>query len=205
MAGLRERQKARRNDRLLEAASTLFGQVGYESARIDAIAEAAEVSVGTFYNYFENKADLLLAIVTMEVEEVLHQGAAVVAAPPARAEDALLQLIFTYYDHSLVYLTKEMWRTAMAMAIQHPETPFSRRYHALDAQLAVQVVAMLAALQNRGVVRAGLDADAIGTLLFNDLNAAFSLFAMQEDMPLDTLKDGARRRVRALTGLIAAG
>ena len=52
MAGLRERQKAKRNRAILEAASTLFKQNGYEAARIEAIAESAEVSVGTLYNYY---------------------------------------------------------------------------------------------------------------------------------------------------------
>lgn len=201
--GLRAKQKARRNRSLLKAASTLFGQVGYEAARIDSIAEAAEVSVGTFYNYYENKAELLLAIVTMEVEEVLHQGAAVVAAPPEAVELALRRLISTYYDHSLVYLTKEMWRTAMAMAIQHPETPFSRRYHDLDAQLAAQVTALLQALQARGSIRAEADAGSLGLILFNDLNAAFTQFAMQEEMTLAALKDSLFARLHAVTGLIA--
>lgn len=202
MAGLRERQKARRNDRLLQAASTLFGQMGYDAARIDAIAEAAEVSVGTFYNYFENKADLLLAIVGMEVEEVLHQGEAVVAAPPGSVVEALTQLVFTYYDHSLVYLTKEMWRTAMAMAIQHPETPFSRRYHDQDQRLAAQVVAMMRALQLRGALPARVDAGAIGLMLFNDLNATFTLFALREEMTLSALKAELRGRIEALVRLI---
>lgn len=203
MAGLRERQKAKRNRSILTAASALFGQVGYEAARIDAIAEAAEVSVGTFYNYFENKADLLLAIVSMEVEEVLHQGEAVVAAPPATAEAALFALISTYYDHSLVYLTKEMWRTAMALSIQHPETPFSRRYFALDAALAEQVTALLRGLQARGTIRRDADAAALGEVIFADLNAMFTGFTMDETMPLATLTGRMAAHVAALTGLLA--
>ena len=186
-----------------DGASALFGQVGYEAARIDAIAEAAEVSVGTFYNYFENKADLLLAIVSMEVEEVLHQGEAVVAAPPATAEAALFALISTYYDHSLVYLTKEMWRTAMALSIQHPETPFSRRYFALDAALAEQVTALLRGLQARGTIRRDADAAALGEVIFADLNAMFTGFTMDETMPLATLTGRMAAHVAALTGLLA--
>lgn len=79
MAGLREKQKASRKRALVEAASLLFKQQGYEAAKISEIAERAEVSVGTFYNYFPSKADLLLAIVSLEVEEVLYQGEAVLA------------------------------------------------------------------------------------------------------------------------------
>ena len=72
-----------------------------------------------------NKGDILLAAVGMEVEEVLAAGDAIVADPPADVIEALTRLIHQYYDHSLVYLSKEMWRTAMAFSIQQPETPFS--------------------------------------------------------------------------------
>ncbi|MTH77077.1 TetR/AcrR family transcriptional regulator [Paracoccus aestuariivivens] len=203
MAGLRERQKADRNRRILEAASTLFGQMGYEAARIDAIANDAEVSVGTLYNYFENKADLLLAIVSMEVEEVLGQGAAVVADPPSTVADALGKLIQTYYDHSLVYLTKEMWRAAMAMTIQQPEAPFSRRYRELDAALAAQVCDLIRTLQTRGDVRADLDASALGEIAFNDLNSLFTEFTLDEGQSLPQLRARLDAHLGAFTRLIS--
>ncbi|WP_353472505.1 TetR/AcrR family transcriptional regulator [Salipiger sp. H15] len=202
MAGLRERQKAKRQRAILQAASTLFKQNGYEAARIEAIAEAAEVSVGTFYNYFEHKADLLLAIVSMEVEEVLNQGQGVVDAPQADAYDAICTLVATYYDHSLVYLTKEMWRTAMAFSIQSPDTPFSRRYRELDLALAEQVVALMERLQQGGQVLRGVDARAFGELTFLGLNGLFTTYTVSEDMALDELKAAMFRKVRALTAQI---
>ena len=81
MTGLRARQKASRNRRILQAAADLFRSTGYAAARIEDIAAAAEVSVGTLYNYFETKGDLLLAIVSMEVEEVHDFGRTVLADP----------------------------------------------------------------------------------------------------------------------------
>ncbi len=203
MAGLRERQKAKRNRAILEAASTLFKQNGYEAARIEAIAESAEVSVGTLYNYYAHKADLLLAIVSMEVEEVLHQGESVVAAPPGTAQDAICALIATYYDHSLVYLTKEMWRTAMAFSIQSADTKFSRRYHALDAALSEQVVALMERLQGEGLIDAAADARALGEVIFLALNGLFTIYTVSEDMRLDALKAAMFHKVAALTELVA--
>ena len=44
-------------------------------------------------------------------------------------------LIRLYYDHSLHYLSKEMWRKAMALSIEAPDSPFSQRYTELDAML----------------------------------------------------------------------
>ncbi len=153
MTGLRARQKADRNRRILEAATTLFREQGYDSARIEDIAEMAEVSVGTLYNYYQNKGDILVATVSMEVTEVLEAGERIVANPPLSVIEALGALINQYYDHSLVYLSKEMWRTAMASAIQQPETPLSKRYTELDGRLCAQVVrARRDACSARGVV-----------------------------------------------------
>lgn len=130
MAGLREKQKADRERRILEAAVTRFRADGYRSVRIEDLAEMADVSVGTVYNYYQTKGDILIATVAMEVEEVLTTGAAIVANPPMGVDRALLTLIWGYYDHSLEYLSKEMWRTAMALAIDAPGTPNGLRYSA---------------------------------------------------------------------------
>lgn len=89
MTGLRAKQKADRNRRILQAATELFREVGYDSARIEDIAERAEVSVGTFYNYYQNKGDILVAAVSMEVEEVLAAGKTIVDNPPDTVGNAL--------------------------------------------------------------------------------------------------------------------
>jgi len=204
MAGLRERQKADRTRRILEAAASLFRDLGYDAARIEDIAERAQVSVGTFYNYYQNKGDILLATVGMEVEEVLAAGEAIVADPPANVVEALRRLIDQYYDHSLVYLSKEMWRTAMAISIQQPETPFSKRYAALDARLCAQVSTLIQRLQLKGAVVAGLDTAAVGAMVFNNLNMMFTEFVRDETMPLERLKEDVAHQNRPLATLISS-
>ena len=203
MTGLRARQMALRHERILEAALRLFREAGYDAVRTEDIAAAAEVSVGTLYNYFENKGDLLLALVTVEVEEVLEQGEAVVAAPPPDIMAALDLLIGGYYDHSTVYLTKELWRTAMALTIQAASTPFSARYTALDHSLMAQVCALVAALQQRGHARADVDAGALGQVIFNNLNQMFIEFVKDEAMTIDALKAGVARQNAAIARLLS--
>ena len=204
MTGLRARQKALRHERILDAALTLFREAGYDAVRTEDIAAAAEVSVGTLYNYFENKGDLLLALVTLEVEEVLEQGALVVSAPPPDIAQALTTLIGGYYDHSNTYLTKDLWRTAMALTIQAAETPFSQRFTALDHSLTDQVCALVQELQRRGIARADVDAGALGQMIFNNLNQMFIEFVKVETMTLETLKAGMTRQVAALAHLLAS-
>ena len=203
MAGLRERQKADRQRRILAAAVAAFRE-GYRAARIEDLAAMAEVSVGTVYNYYPTKGDILMAVVTMEVEEVLAQGEALVEAPPPGAARALGALIDGYYDHSLVYLTKEMWRHAMAISIEAAETPNGRHYAALDARLCDQVTRLLARLEARGEVAADLPIAALGQVVFNNLNQMFMEFARDETMTIDELKRRVAAQTGPLAGLISA-
>ncbi|KAA0596124.1 AcrR family transcriptional regulator [Azospirillum lipoferum] len=203
MAGLRARQKADRNRRILEAATTLFRDAGYDSTRIEDIAERVGVSPGTLYNYYENKGDILVAAVSMEVEEVLESGKAIVEAPPTSALDALQSLINQYFDHSLVYFSKAMWRTAMAISIQQPESPFSRRYTELDVKLCDQVSTLIQKLQRHGVIIPDIDAVAVGQMVFNNLNMMFIEYVKDEAMTLEILKERVLRQNRPLARLIS--
>jgi AcrR family transcriptional regulator len=202
--GLRERHKADRTRRILEAASSRFRAQGYDAVRIEDIAAAADVSAGTCYNYFSTKGDILLAIVSMEVEEVIEAGREVVQDPPADVADSIDRLIRIYYDHSLLYLTKELWRRALALTVEAPETPFSQRYLALDRLLIGQVSDLVAALQTRRLVRRDIDPSVMGRTIFNQLNQAFIEFVTQEAMPFADLHRTSRAATDQLARLLVA-
>ncbi|MFJ8229172.1 TetR/AcrR family transcriptional regulator [Streptomyces sp. NPDC094448] len=58
--GLRERKKARTRRHISDTATGLFLDRGFDAVTIAEIADAAEVSVNTVYNYFATKEDLFL-------------------------------------------------------------------------------------------------------------------------------------------------
>ncbi|MFI1831159.1 TetR/AcrR family transcriptional regulator [Streptomyces sp. NPDC020412] len=58
--GLRERKKRRTRQHISDTATGLFMERGFEDVTIAEIAEAADVSVNTVYNYFATKEDLFL-------------------------------------------------------------------------------------------------------------------------------------------------
>jgi AcrR family transcriptional regulator len=202
MSGLRERQRADRHRRILEAAAALFRQSGYEGAKIEAIAAQADVSVGTIYNYYRNKGDILVAIVSMEVNEVLNAGRGVVDAPPGNVADAVDTLIGIYIDHSLIYLSKEMWRQAMATSTQQPDSPFGKTYAALDRELADQTCDLVERLKSLGLVKTDTDVRSTGEIIFNNMNMMFIEFVKQEAMPLKELRMTIRRHNKVLVGAI---
>ncbi|MER8998850.1 TetR/AcrR family transcriptional regulator [Mesorhizobium australicum] len=202
MSGLRARQKADRHRRIIESAAALFREAGYEGAKIETIAAQAEVSIGTIYNYYQNKGDILGAIVSMEVNEVLNAGRGVVARPPANVGDALDTLIGIYIEHSLNYLSKEMWRQAMAISTQLPDSPFGQTYNGLDRSLTEQIRALIARLQEIGVVRQDIDGTALGELIFNNMNMMFIEFVKRDDARIPELRAAIRRQNRILVAAI---
>ncbi|RKN40900.1 TetR/AcrR family transcriptional regulator [Streptomyces hoynatensis] len=58
MAGLRERKKQQTRRHISDVATGLFCQRGFEAVTVAEIAEAADVSVNTVYNYFPTKEGL---------------------------------------------------------------------------------------------------------------------------------------------------
>jgi AcrR family transcriptional regulator len=197
VTGLRERQKADRHRRILAAAMARFRRDGFHAARIEDLAMDAEVSIGTVYNYYGTKGDLLMAAVALEVEEVLAGGEAILRNPPAGVAEALLALIGHYYD-----LTKGMWRAAVALSIEAPSTPEGRRYTELDARLAAQVIGLVSRLQARGIIEPTLDAQALGEVLFNNLNAMFIEFVKDDGMTTNTLKARLAAQIEPLARLM---
>jgi AcrR family transcriptional regulator len=55
----REEKKRETRCRIIEAAKRLFSEKGYESTTVAQITEEAGVAKGTFFNYFENKDEIM--------------------------------------------------------------------------------------------------------------------------------------------------
>jgi AcrR family transcriptional regulator len=81
MPTLRERKKRKTNETIVAEAARLFMAKGFAETTIDEIAAAAEVGVGTLYNYYKSKYELLLAVVETIVGDNLIEAEKLIAKP----------------------------------------------------------------------------------------------------------------------------
>ncbi len=67
-----EEMRVSRRQQIMEAALELFAHEGYSHCTIAMLASHAGISKGLMYNYFKNKEELLSAIITDGLEEIMN-------------------------------------------------------------------------------------------------------------------------------------
>ena len=63
--GLRERKKQRTRQTIVDVATRLFVEQGYQQTTLAQIAEEADVSTSTFFNYFATKVDIVFCLLDL--------------------------------------------------------------------------------------------------------------------------------------------
>ena len=97
VAARRERERTARREAILDAAQQLIAEQGYHGMRMDGVADAAELSKGTLYLYFENRDALCAAVATRLIDRLLP----VIESALEEAStglDAVQRLLQRYYD-----------------------------------------------------------------------------------------------------------
>ncbi len=182
MVGLREHQKAGRRRRILEAARHHFLASGYEAATIESIAETAEVSAVTVYNYYGTKRGLLLALVAQSDDILITKINRMLGDAPDDPIDAITRFAETIRDHVLGYLDRPIWRYVIATSVIEGSSHFGHAFAELDREMARLLGRLLETLKRRGVLRGVRDCAAVGETLFKLQNARFIEFIANDAM-----------------------
>jgi AcrR family transcriptional regulator len=117
---LRIRKKARQRADLLRVAAESFRRLGYEKTRMEDIAVQADVSTPTVYNYFTNKREILIELLTQDRRATHAAFDRVVNEPADEPADAFAELIHANVAGIRSAEDKRLWRELIAaVAISH--------------------------------------------------------------------------------------
>src|SRR5260221_11664894 len=98
---LRERNKQRIRERILGATFELFQNAGYNQTTMDDIAEKAEISRGTLFNYFPSKDSLLRPFLQEIFQTRIRPAVTVDLLEDQNTRRALRAFVMNVYQHAL--------------------------------------------------------------------------------------------------------
>ena len=119
-------EAVRRDARLLDVATTLFMERGFDGTSIDAVAEAAGVSKPTVYARYRDKRDLFAAVLRGRIRDWLAPLSVAAEAQttdsnPKNIETTLHELSRHMLDQASMPECATLQRILAAQAIQFPE------------------------------------------------------------------------------------
>ncbi|HZO58420.1 MAG TPA: TetR/AcrR family transcriptional regulator [Solirubrobacterales bacterium] len=132
-----------RRERLVEAATQVFAERGYEGARVEQIADAADVSPGLLYRHFEGKQELYTEILQLANRQLMAHLAEAAAPklPTVERVRAGLDAFFTFVENH-----RQLWQMLMKDVLE-PDIADIREE---VTRRSVQAVAALAAQDYEG-------------------------------------------------------
>ncbi len=98
------RRRTRTRKRVLQAAATLFAERGIDNVTLTDITDAADISRGNFYTYFDSKQELLHEIYRPVFQYAQERFQDLVQQPPAQAIEEIVRLhldIWREFPHTL--------------------------------------------------------------------------------------------------------
>jgi len=105
---------------IINAAFSVFGEIGYEATRVSHIAERAGISSGTIYTYFKDKKDLFRATAQDRWDRFLAQIRALADSPqPMRRRlESLIEIGFTSLKDALPLLKGMLFESSQMNLLQ---------------------------------------------------------------------------------------
>lgn len=200
MSGLRQKQKERRRRDILDATGRLLAAQGYDDTSIEQIAERAEVGVGTVYNYFHSKAELLMALFGQDADELLEQGQAIVHNPPLDPVEAVSALLYTHFEGVAGRYDKVLFREFLARTFTR-DFGYGGVMATLAGRLAAQVKELLEQLQKRGQLAPEVGTDEAAAVLYSLFIGHLRGFAFIPELTLDA----GRRALGRSVALVFSG
>lgn len=158
-AGRREANKAANRAEILEAASTLFVERGFDGVTIRDIVRGTRLASGTFYNYFPDKEAVFRALIDDQMGELTRQLVKIRRAAPSLEG-------FLHDTYALVFRIVLREPVFYALILRN-RTVVRNLYD--DRVLGVSVSALgddIIAAQQRGLIDPDLDVGLLASAMF---------------------------------------
>jgi len=155
----RERERDRRRNEIIDAASRVFAARGYSVATMDAIASEAELSKGTLYLYFENKEALFLANASRMASQVLASFEAISSDDSLAGVERYRRMLESYTR--IAAEQPEKFRALVGFLASNTELDINAPTSVEHREIVDAIVACMIAALERGMADGTIRSDVV--------------------------------------------
>lgn len=160
-------KRDRREREILEQAEYLIKTYGYDCTSMQQIAFKCGLAVGTLYNYFPSKNDILITIFENLISDILNKSENILLTPGSNLQDNFA-VLFGEYCKCFTYFSKDLWvkflaDTAVKIDLVNIDGSLWRSFE----RLRIQIRTMIIILKENKVIDQTINEDILSTLMFN--------------------------------------
>ncbi len=200
--GLRGRKKAKRRDEILFHAKTLFAENGIDATTMAGIADAAQVSPPTVFNYFGNKDGILIALITEGAQKAIAADVAMTPRDDSDFGTILVEMLNSVSVGTLNIASKRVWRYAEASCIRHPDTELAQKFNQVDGNLRRALAEYLQHYDFSMRSQEPADSEFLAELIFDIWNATFFELIKNGHIDMDQHSKRLSERIRPLVRML---
>jgi AcrR family transcriptional regulator len=198
VTGLRERKRLERRKEILLAAARIFKERGYDEARIEEIAERADVSPGTVYNYFPTKDTLLVELAALYRSEAEKSRLQFIENPANDPVAACAALYSNMVEQALEYFDRRVWRHVLVAGILGSWDVVRRNWWNNEQKMIDDQRRMLSVLKRRQCLPEDLDEHAWAQVVHSVGLFSWQRFVAHDDAKVQDLKKEVRALLRCI-------
>jgi AcrR family transcriptional regulator len=196
--GLREQKKKKSESRILAAMDSMLSRKSVDDIAMADIARLAKVSVGTLYNYFESKDDLIFCYSRARMQPFIARAQDVSDYPPQSGERAILAFLDAYLE-GFCSVDRSVISHVMRVSMQQRLIDGKRDHY--QRMASGQLCTLVTKLQAKGLLDPSTEPVAVSLVLFSIFSDLMFQYSNDESLTLGDLRD----RLRRCVGLVFEG
>lgn len=198
MSNLREKKKKERKQRIFSAAVFLLNKKGFSNTSMQDIASRARLAVGTLYNYYTSKNDLIIDIFEQENQNYfvkLENLLADLENSDQTAEEMIITILLDFMEDFL-FLDKQTMKEILAAFFSSDE--YAEKGMRLDLQLIEGLVQFLQNLKKEGQLDPDLDCSLTAEIIYSILFEEIIMYCMIPALNKEKLKKRLTDKIKIL-------
>ncbi|MCK5034755.1 MAG: TetR/AcrR family transcriptional regulator [Candidatus Sabulitectum sp.] len=185
--GLRETRKVNTRAGIILSARGLFFSSGYKKTSMGEIAEHSQVAVGTLYNYFKSKGEIMLAITKEDSADLLF---------PFSDSDMeainVEDLIWKFTDKLIGFISaypRELVKELIGVFWEAGQKNLSEGLASIDISIMNQITEMISILRENGQIKKETEPQVVAVALYGMATTAVMWYSVDPDMTLDRTRE----------------